>query len=342
MVDDHEMMADGLSAVLGGDPGVSVVGIATTGNAALDAADAKLDVAVVDFQLPDMDGGEVTVGLKRRCPGIHVVLLTAADGYGVVSRAIAAGAEGFVHKSSPIDEIVDAVMAVAVGRVVVPARDAGRRGRGPQGPAMGSRPRPHRSRARGPAVAGQRRQHHRDGRVASFLSPHTVRNHVRNVLAKLDAHSKLEAVAIALRVRHRRVGDHDDESLEPGAPRPVADAVRMVDFDPGIGRRSPARLAALGRAVICDTPPEPAFDRLTAPRDPTARRAGRPRVVGRRRPSVLQVAAGPSRAVRDARETPLDPLVLSVPRRQRTRPSSSPTPASTRCSPPTVRFPIST
>lgn len=132
------------------------------------------------------------------CPTTQVVMLTAADAPGVLERAIEAGASGFVHKSEPIERVVRAVRAVHAGdgwfRPQALAAVVGT-GRG--------------SPASVPVTLTAREQEILEllasgastaAMVESLiLSPHTVRNHVRNVMAKLGAHSKLEAVSIAAR-----------------------------------------------------------------------------------------------------------------------------------------------
>lgn len=194
------MVGEGIAAVIGEEADLTVVGLART----VERAERLIgrerpDVVLVDFRLPDGDGAEVTERALAVCPTTQVVMLTAADAPGVLERAIEAGASGFVHKSEPIERVVRAVRAVHAGdgwfRPQALASVVGT-GRG--------------SPASVPAVTLTAREQEILELLASgastaamveslILSPHTVRNHVRNVMAKLGAHSKLEAVSIAAR-----------------------------------------------------------------------------------------------------------------------------------------------
>lgn len=201
------MMADGLAAVVASDPTLEVAGIATTGEQALAlVADTPADIALVDYRLPDFDGADLATTLKQRDAGLRIVMMTSAEGYGVVSRAISAGAEGFVHKTSPVTEIVDAIHAVADGeswfrpealeRIAANVR--------PADEGVGTD-----LTARELEVLGLLASGATTATIAQalVLSTHTVRNHVRNLMAKLHAHTKLEAVAIAARAGIVQVGE---------------------------------------------------------------------------------------------------------------------------------------
>lgn len=187
VVDDHEMVAEALFHALADEPDIEVVGRAGTAAAALLIARQQgPDVVVVDSRLPDGTGAELTARLLEQLPGTSVVALGATGDPDERGSAMDAGASAFVWKGQRVDALLDAIRSSSDGpdRPVTPT------------PAIGG------------ALTGREREVLgllADGRSTDeiverlVLSPHTVRNHIRSVLAKLGAHSRLEAVAIAAR-----------------------------------------------------------------------------------------------------------------------------------------------
>ncbi|MCU1492000.1 MAG: two component transcriptional regulator, LuxR family protein [Acidimicrobiaceae bacterium] len=201
VVDDHAMVAEGLSALLDEHDDLEVVG--TAGGVA-DAycliEERQPDVVVIDYRLPDGDGASATVEIVRRWPGTKVVMLSAEGGDELLALAIRAGCFGFLPKERAGAELATAVRAAQRGEFFVPTDVlAGLLERLRPAPDSG-------------AVTSQLTNRElqvlklvAEGRSTDAirtelgLSEHTVRNHVRAILAKLGAHSKLEAVAIAAR-----------------------------------------------------------------------------------------------------------------------------------------------
>jgi two-component system response regulator DevR len=199
VIDDHEMFAESLGRVLGQVDDIVVLAIAQTSEDGLAAAVRhQPDVAVVDYQLPDGDGVALATRIRAVSPLTQIVILTAIADDRVALAAIEAGCSGFLTKDKAIDELVLAVRTVHTGEAYVP-----------QSTLTELLPRLRTSfRPVGSDLTKRERevlQLLADGKsneaVARELvvSKHTVRNHVQNVLGKLDAHSKLEAVAIAVR-----------------------------------------------------------------------------------------------------------------------------------------------
>lgn len=198
IVDDHEMVAEGLSEVLATEDDIEVVGRAgTVRDAERMASQLAPDVVVMDYRLPDGDGLTATAAIRDQAPDTAVVMVTASDHDTVVAAAIEAGCSGFVAKDRAAQDVVHAVRAAARGEAGFPAAVLGRLlGRGQAGP-----------RDRGALTQRELEvlQLLADGlstrAIADrfVLSVSTVRNHVQNILTKLDAHSKLEAVSVAMR-----------------------------------------------------------------------------------------------------------------------------------------------
>jgi DNA-binding NarL/FixJ family response regulator len=199
LVDDHEMVAQALRQALERVGGFEVVGWGSTlVEGARLALDREPQVVVMDYHLPDGTGADGTARILADRPGTVVVILTGSADAETAAAALEAGCTGFVSKDAPMSELVRSIKLAAAGEVVVPPALL---------PALVARVRP-----RGPSFGTDLTAREREvlGMLARgtstdeitqmlVLSPHTVRNHIRSVLTKLDAHSRLEAVAIAVR-----------------------------------------------------------------------------------------------------------------------------------------------
>ncbi len=199
IVDDHEVLASSLSMVLDGEPDLKCVGVAgSLEKARVMIATTAPDVILLDHRLPDGDGVAAIGELLGLRPSVQVVVLTASAADHVLVAAIEAGASGFVSKSRSLDELTSAVRAAATGEAVI-------------SPEMLARLLPRLQRnSRTPHNDLTEREREVLGLLAGglsnaaiaeqlFVSVHTVRNHIANLSAKLGAHSKLEALSIAVR-----------------------------------------------------------------------------------------------------------------------------------------------
>jgi len=205
VVDDHEMFAQGLTAVLGADPSIEVVATAGTVEAGMAAIRLHTpDVVLMDYELPDGDGASATERIKVEAPEAQIVMVTSFDDEGILVRAIEAGASGFITKHKAIQEVAAAVRAAHAGEALISpsmlARLLPKLRQNPRG--VGADLTAREVEVLKLLAAGVSNQQIAEELV---LSLHTVRNHVQNVITKLGAHSKLEAVATAVReglIRH--------------------------------------------------------------------------------------------------------------------------------------------
>ena len=201
VVDDHPFFRDGVTRGLARDGRVEIVGEAGTGAEALAVIGRELpDVALVDYQLPDMNGVDVTHALRRDSVATRVLLVSAVTDGAVVFRALEEGAAGYLAKDAPRTELIDAVMQVARGETVIPgALTEGlaaqiRLRAQPSAPALTPRELDVlKGFARGlsiPQLAAE-----------LFVAPSTVKTHTQRLYEKLDVSDRAAAVAAAMRLR---------------------------------------------------------------------------------------------------------------------------------------------
>jgi DNA-binding NarL/FixJ family response regulator len=200
ITDDHAVFADGLAALLEAQPDMGVAAVAgDVAQAASLAGTAHPDVVLMDYELPDGNGVEATTRVLDACPTAKVVMLTSYSDEAILLAAIEAGCAGFVTKHRAAREVIEAVRAAAAGEALIApdllARLLPRVVRGTASSALA--PVTNREREVLELLAEGRSNQ----AVAQTLGVtlNTVRNHVQNILTKLHAHSRLEAVATAVR-----------------------------------------------------------------------------------------------------------------------------------------------
>ena len=199
VADDHPFYRDGVTRGLTNSGHVQVVAEAESGREALDAIRRERpDVALVDYQMPDLDGVEVVHAVIRDQLPTRVLLLSAITDSAIVFQALQEGAAGYLSKDARRGEIVDAVLKAAKGHTVVPAELAGslageiRLRAQATGPALSERERQVlQAFARGlsiPQVAAE-----------LFIGASTVKTHTQRLYEKLGVSDRAAAVAEAMR-----------------------------------------------------------------------------------------------------------------------------------------------
>lgn len=203
VVDDHPVFRLGMVALLGTLDGIDVVAEASSVRQALDAVTADVDVVLMDIELGDGSGIEVTRSLLARSPGIRVLMVTMHEDADLLVAAMRAGARGYLVKGADPSGVERAIRAVADGELIVGAAVAEK--------ALGAMTAP-RTAAYGafPELTDREREvldlvaRGYDNATISrrlVLSQKTVRNHVSNVLGKLGAVDRATAI-----VRAREAG----------------------------------------------------------------------------------------------------------------------------------------
>lgn len=195
IVDDHEMVAVALADLLGDHPEFDVVGAAGTVREAIQLAERERpEIVLADQRLPDGQGVELAIALRSRVPGSAVVIVTADPTRDVVDAALSSGCAGVVGKSAPVQELLSALRSAASGGTYF-SRDALSQVLSARHIETDADRLSDRERAVLQLVAHGRTT--QDIAAELHLSLHTVRNHLRRALARLDVHTKLDAVIVA-------------------------------------------------------------------------------------------------------------------------------------------------
>lgn len=203
IVDDHPVMRYGIVSLFDCEPNVQVVGSASSGQEALAAIPAlDVDVVLTDMRMAGMEGDVFVTSLLRICPNIRCAMLTNYHSDEEVFRAIRAGVRAFILKTAPMEEIIEAVRVVHDGGRWIPESIA------EQLAIRVARIQPS-SRELEVLKLLARGVGTREIAAQLHISENTVRNHINNVLEKLDSHDRTKAVTEALRQGLLRLDDED-------------------------------------------------------------------------------------------------------------------------------------
>jgi len=208
VVDDHALFRRGLEMVLAQESDIEVVGEAGDGAEAVEkAGDLLPDIVLLDVRMPRRSGIEACTSIKDVAPSAKIIMLTISDEEADLYDAIKAGASGYLLKEISIDEVATAIRAVAGGQSLI-------------SPSMASKlltefasmikRTDERQQLPAPKLTDRELEvlklvatgiNNRDIAGKLFISENTVKNHVRNILEKLQLHSRMEAVVYAVRER---------------------------------------------------------------------------------------------------------------------------------------------
>ena len=310
VVDDQELFRRGLTMLLAAEDGIEVVGEAGDGieGVALATSTAP-DVVLLDVRMPKRSGIEACQEIKEAVPAAKIIMLTSSDEEADLYEAVKSGASGYLLKDSSIDEVAQAIRVVADGQSLI-------------SPSMAVKlidefkqmSRPDRSAVPGLRLTERELEvlrlvakgmNNREIAKQLFISENTVKNHVRNLLEKLQLHSRMEAVMYAVREKLLDLPVSSDRcrrrslvsravvtTLSTSQARRIAlaaqgfldkphDQPTMRTFDPHrrAHRRAPGRLGQ--RA------PAGALHAAVLPDGGLRRRPARPGAVGARKPRRL-------------------------------------------------------
>jgi DNA-binding NarL/FixJ family response regulator len=194
IVDDHEVVREGLRLSLSRAPHNRVIGEAADGASAVALAERRRpDVVIMDVRMPGMDGLEATKQLTEKVPDTAVLIFTAYSERSLLGRGLESGAKGYILKEAPHQTLLRAIEKVAAGEgyvdpALMPAFLTGK--------------------DKDEMLTGREREilqlladgmSNQDVAAKLYISQETVKSHVRHILAKLEADTRTQAVAIALR-----------------------------------------------------------------------------------------------------------------------------------------------
>jgi DNA-binding NarL/FixJ family response regulator len=194
IVDDHEVVREGLRLSLSRASHIRVIGEAGDGAAAVGLVERrKPDVVIMDVRMPGMDGLEATKEILKVEPDAAVLIFTAFSERSLLARGLESGAKGYILKEAPQDTLLRAIERVAKGEgyidpALMPAFLSGKEGTDMLTP---------REREILQLLADG--MSNADVAAKLFISQETVKSHVRHILTKLEADTRTHAVAIALR-----------------------------------------------------------------------------------------------------------------------------------------------
>ncbi|MDX6200852.1 MAG: hypothetical protein QOJ83_352 [Frankiales bacterium] len=206
VVDDHALFRRGLEMVLEQEPDIEVVGEASDGAEALEQAiETTPDVVLMDVRMPRRGGIDACTAIKDAVPSTKIIMLTISDEEADLYDAIKAGAMGYLLKEISIEEVASAIRAVHGGQSLI-------------SPSMASKllnefasmikRTDERQQVPTPRLTDREMEvlrlvakglNNRDIAKQLYISENTVKNHIRNILEKLQLHSRMEAVVYAVR-----------------------------------------------------------------------------------------------------------------------------------------------
>lgn len=207
IVEDHQLVAQGLMSLLDEQPGIRVAGRAgSVAEAVTAAAETKPDVILMDFRLPDGDGTMAADSIRSQQPEVAILFLSADVTDDHMLRAVEAGAAGYISKDARIDELVGAIRRAADGEFLLPPAVMARLLRRQSEHRRQER---EQERIEQELTAREREilqlmaegQDNHEIAAQLHIAYGTVRTHVRSLLEKLDSRSRLQAVVVA-RERH--------------------------------------------------------------------------------------------------------------------------------------------
>lgn len=193
LVDDHPVVREGMAALLNRRPDMDVIGEVDNGRSAVEFFQQhQPDVTLMDLRMPEMGGVAAIVAIREQFPQARIIVLTTYDGDEDIYRGLQAGAMAYLLKDSPRDALLETIRAVHAGQRRIPPEVASKLAERIMGPSLTERE----LSVLRLIVAGKS---NREIGRALVITEGTVKAHVNNLLGKLAASDRTQAVTEALR-----------------------------------------------------------------------------------------------------------------------------------------------
>ncbi|HEU0177646.1 MAG TPA: response regulator transcription factor [Blastocatellia bacterium] len=194
LAEDHEVVRDGLAAIIDYQADMTVVGHARNGEEAVERfAELQPDITLMDLRMPGMGGAQAIEAIRKKFGDARIIVLTTYDGDENIYRALKAGARGYLLKDSGKDDLLSAIRAVHEGRSYVPPEIATRLVTRTQAGA------PLTTREIEVLQLMAKGKSNKEIGAALFISEGTVKTHVNSIHEKLSVSDRTEAVIVALK-----------------------------------------------------------------------------------------------------------------------------------------------
>jgi len=192
-VDDHPLLREGIAALVGNQPDMTLVAAASNGAEAIQLFKYHVpDVTLLDLRLPDMSGIDILIAIRTEFPEARVIILTTFEGDVEIHRALEAGARGYVLKNMPPSELLDVIRQVHAGKKRIPSAVASHLAEHMSDESLTDRE---------VEVLSQVAEGNKNREIARklFISEETVKVHIKHIMEKLGATDRTQAVAIGVR-----------------------------------------------------------------------------------------------------------------------------------------------
>lgn len=192
-VDDHPLVREGLVALINDQGDMKIVGQGSTGHEAIERfREHRPDVVLMDVRLPDMSGIDAMITIRSEFPDARIIMVTSSEGDVEMRRALAGGAKGYMLKSMPPADLLDAIRKVHTGKKAIPSEIATHLADHMGDEALTGRE---------VEILQQIAEGNRNKDIADrlFISEGTVKVHIKHIMEKLGANDRTQAITIAVR-----------------------------------------------------------------------------------------------------------------------------------------------
>ncbi len=193
IVDDHPLLQEGIALVVDYESDMTVVGAAATGRQSIEMFEkVRPSLVLMDLRLPDMNGIDAMIAIREKAPTAKVIILTTFEGDAEVNRALKAGAAGYLLKTMPRKQIIESMRLIHAGKRKIDPGVAANLAEHMGQEALSQRE---------TEILRQVAEGSRNKEIAAnlALSEETIKSHMKNILGKLGAADRTQAVSIAVR-----------------------------------------------------------------------------------------------------------------------------------------------